>query len=564
MRRGADGRPIEWPTGGGRMSIERRIVTVLFADLVDFTPLSERLDAEDLATIQDAYFAVVRDTVGRYGGTLEKFIGDAVMAAFGLGTARDDDAERAVRAGLALIHGVESLGARLGLDVDALRIRVGVNTGEAVVGASGPVGRPGHRGGKGHRRHGQRGRPAPGGGLDRAGSSSARPRHWRSKGRSSSNRRRRSRSRARPNPCRRALVDCRPSGTVARPGDGRDGRADVVGRGEELDRLVAASERARAGPTQRVLVVAPPGVGKSRLLGELAGSIDDGATVVWRTRSRQGDERAVRPRSRRPEAAAAVATVAGGRGGGLVARVEAIGVSPARARVVVDAGPTAAGTGIDDRAATCRTIDAPDRRDLFAAWTTVLRACAADRSVCWLTEDLHWAGADEIAFIEGLTADADWHRLLVVATGRQSVTGRVDKDWTSSTSPRWPSAIPGSRSKPSSATPCRPTSWSGSSIAPMAIRCSSRSCFGRGSASGRWNGPGRADHGAWPQPRPTSRCRRRSRRSTPRSSTTCPARRGGPHVVPPSPGGGSRSRPSPSWARRTRTLRWPSSLGARS
>src|SRR6187402_2036617 len=115
------------------MSIERRIVTVLFADLVDFTPLSERLDAEDVATIQDAYFAVVRDTVGRYGGTLEKFIGDAVMAAFGLGAARDDDAERAVRAGLALIHGVGSLGARLGLDVDALRIRVGVNTGEAVV-----------------------------------------------------------------------------------------------------------------------------------------------------------------------------------------------------------------------------------------------------------------------------------------------------------------------------------------------------------------------------------------------------------------------------------------------
>jgi tetratricopeptide (TPR) repeat protein len=73
--------------------------------------------------------------------------------------------------------------------------------------------------------------------------------------------------------------------------------------------------------------------------------------------------------------------------------------------------------------------DAPDQRDLVVAWATVLRACAAGRPVCWLTEDLHWAGADEIAFIEGLTADADWQRLLVVATGRPSVTGRVDADW---------------------------------------------------------------------------------------------------------------------------------------
>ena len=63
--------------------VERRIVTVLFADLVGFTPLSERLDAEDVATIQDAYFATTRETIERYGGVLEKFIGDAAMAVFG-------------------------------------------------------------------------------------------------------------------------------------------------------------------------------------------------------------------------------------------------------------------------------------------------------------------------------------------------------------------------------------------------------------------------------------------------------------------------------------------------
>lgn len=79
--------------------VERRIVSVLFADLVGFTTLSEQFDAEDVAAIQDSYFAMVRETIGRYGGRLEKFIGDAAMAVFGVPRSRDDDAARAVRAG---------------------------------------------------------------------------------------------------------------------------------------------------------------------------------------------------------------------------------------------------------------------------------------------------------------------------------------------------------------------------------------------------------------------------------------------------------------------------------
>src|SRR5450432_1625794 len=118
------------PGPSGR--VERRIVSVLFADLVGFTPLSELLDAEDIGTIQDAYFATVTDTVERYGGQLEKFIGDAAMAVFGLPLTRDDDAERAVRAGLALVHAVEALAGRIGLETGDLRLRVGVNTGEVV------------------------------------------------------------------------------------------------------------------------------------------------------------------------------------------------------------------------------------------------------------------------------------------------------------------------------------------------------------------------------------------------------------------------------------------------
>ncbi len=98
---------------------------MLFADLVGFTPLAERLDAEDVAAVQDAYFAAARETVARHGGQLEKFIGDAAMAVFGLDRAHDDDAERAVRAGLALVGAIERLGAQLGLGPAELQLRCG-------------------------------------------------------------------------------------------------------------------------------------------------------------------------------------------------------------------------------------------------------------------------------------------------------------------------------------------------------------------------------------------------------------------------------------------------------
>ena len=124
-------------------AVERRIVTVLFADLVGFTSLSERLDAEDVALVQDAYFDAVRGTIERHGGLLEKFVGDAAMAVFGAPRVRDDDAERAVRAGLALVAAVGRLGAELGLEERALQLRVGINTGEVVYGEAtaerGPV-----------------------------------------------------------------------------------------------------------------------------------------------------------------------------------------------------------------------------------------------------------------------------------------------------------------------------------------------------------------------------------------------------------------------------------------
>ena len=110
---------------------ERRLVTVLFADLVGFTTLSERRDAEEVRELLSRYFATCRRLIGLYGGTVEKFIGDAVMAVWGTPTATEDDAERAVRAALDLVAAISALGEEVG--AEGLRARVGVLTGEAAV-----------------------------------------------------------------------------------------------------------------------------------------------------------------------------------------------------------------------------------------------------------------------------------------------------------------------------------------------------------------------------------------------------------------------------------------------
>src|SRR4051794_40069981 len=105
---------------------ERRVVTVLFADLVGFTTASESRDAEETRELLSRYFETARNVIERYGGRVEKFIGDAVMALWGAPVAQEDDAERGVRAALELVSAVEGLGA----DV---RVRAGVLTGEAAV-----------------------------------------------------------------------------------------------------------------------------------------------------------------------------------------------------------------------------------------------------------------------------------------------------------------------------------------------------------------------------------------------------------------------------------------------
>jgi class 3 adenylate cyclase/tetratricopeptide (TPR) repeat protein len=107
------------------------VCSVLFCDVAGFTPLSESRDPEAVRELLSAYFAVARTVIGRYGGVVEKFIGDAVMAVWGTPVAGEGDAERAVRAGLDLVAAVSQLGDEVG--VPGLAARAGVVTGEVAV-----------------------------------------------------------------------------------------------------------------------------------------------------------------------------------------------------------------------------------------------------------------------------------------------------------------------------------------------------------------------------------------------------------------------------------------------
>jgi class 3 adenylate cyclase/tetratricopeptide (TPR) repeat protein len=372
--------------------VERKIVSVLFADLVGFTSLSEQLDAEDVAAVQMAYFDTVRETIERYGGRLEKFIGDAAMAVFGVPRTRDDDAERAIRAALALAAAIEQLAARVGLESGALAVRVGVNSGEVI-----------HTPDAGHEEAMVTGDPvnvaarlqaaaAPGEVLVGEATALAaaevidlgEARALELKGK------------AEPVLARRAIA--------VRPERSREVamgtlRAPLLGRAEELARLLDELEHARSEP-RRLLVVAPPGVGKTRLVDELATRIPDAA--VARTR--------LRPDVLAPfEPIAQLFLTAGAADeSSLEKRLRAAGTPPARARVLVE-------EAVAVMRPTGDAASGGDRENRFAAWLQVLDALAG----VWLVEDVHWAGGDLLAFL-AFAGEAPGRRL-VLTTSRPSL-----------------------------------------------------------------------------------------------------------------------------------------------
>jgi tetratricopeptide (TPR) repeat protein len=307
---------------------------------------------------------------------------------------RDDDAERAVRAGLAMIAAVERLNASLDLDRETLRLRVGVNTGEAVVGEvtsdRGPVTGDTVNVAARLQAAAEPGRLVAGEVTALAVAEVAEleplpPLELKGK----------------QEPFRAVQVGAL-HGERSRERALGLMRAPTLGRDRELEQLTAL-----IGRTTRLTIVAPPGVGKSRLLRELAATAAGAGAVVLTARLR-------------PDLLSPFEPVAQllADGGGTEALRQALGDTP-RAAVVAEHLTTVGKP---------RLGPAVEQEQLFAAWLEGLDALAGDAASVWLVEDIHWASRDFLAFLEQAGAETRSRGRLVVSTARPVLLDH-ESDW---------------------------------------------------------------------------------------------------------------------------------------
>jgi len=244
---------------------ERRQLTVMFCDLVGSTPLSTRFDPEDLREIVGAYHRCVTDTVGRFGGFVAKYMGDGVLVYFGYPEAHEDDAERAARAGLAVIDAVGGLATR-----EPLNVRIGIATGLVVVGDLIGAGAAQERGVVGETPNLAARLQA----LARPGTLVVADGTRRQIGTLFEI------EDLGPQPLagfaepQRAWRVVGESGVVSRFEALRSGTTPLVGRDEELDLLLRRWQQAKLGEGRVVLVSGEPGIGKSRLTAALSQRIE--------------------------------------------------------------------------------------------------------------------------------------------------------------------------------------------------------------------------------------------------------------------------------------------------
>ncbi|HEU5325261.1 MAG TPA: adenylate/guanylate cyclase domain-containing protein [Candidatus Limnocylindria bacterium] len=390
---------------------ERRLVSVLFADLVGFTTISESRDAEDVRALLDRYFATSREIVERYGGIVEKFIGDAVMAVWGTPVAQEDDAERAVRAALDLVDAARALGQQAG--VPDLALRAGVLTGEAVV-TIGATGMGMVAGDVVNTASRLQSVSAPGsvlvGEATRRAASEAivfEPAGEQTlKGKES------------PVPAFRALRVVAQRGGV--------GRSELleppfVGRDPEL-RLIKDFYHATAreqGP-RLVSVIGQAGIGKSRLAWEFLKYIDGVTENVWWHEGRSpayGDGISF-------WALGEMVRMRAGIGEGADAGTTRERISASLTEFVVDPderasleGPLLHLLGISDETAF-------ERSALFVAWRTFFERIADQGPVVMVFEDLQWADDGLLDFIEDLVTWSRGRSIYVITLARPELLDR--------------------------------------------------------------------------------------------------------------------------------------------
>ncbi|HZQ17047.1 MAG TPA: adenylate/guanylate cyclase domain-containing protein [Gaiellaceae bacterium] len=384
---------------------ERRLVSVLFADLVGFTPLSETRDPEEVRELLSRYFDTCRRLVELYGGVVEKFIGDAVMAIWGTPVAQEDDAERAVRTALDLVAAVSALGDEVG--APELRARAGVLTGEAAVNL-GAVGEGMVAGDLVNTAARIQAAAEPGTVL--VGEATRRATEqavaFEDAGEHEL------KGKTEPVRLHRAIRV-----TAARRGAMRSEglEAPFVGREREL-RLVkelyhAAADQSRA---QLVQITGIAGIGKSRLTWEFEKYVDGLAENVWWHRGRclaYGEGVAYWALAEMVRMRAQI--LEGEEQGAARRKLDAC-----LAEHVPDAdergwiGPRLANLlGLEDRADT-------DRRDLFAAWRLFFERLTDQGPLVMVFEDLQWADQALLAFVEYLLEWSASQPLYVIALAR--------------------------------------------------------------------------------------------------------------------------------------------------
>jgi len=414
---GSCGHALDGQVGLGE---ERKVVTVLFCDLVGSTARADGSDPEDVEALMRPYHECVRTELTRYGATVEKFIGDAVMAVFGAPVAHEDDGERAVRAGLRILEAIGELNsARPGLD---LEVRIGVATGEAIarLGARPERGEglvvgdvvntaarlqtaaaPGtvvvaevtHRLTAGHfdwlalEPVTVKGKAAP---LPvwrplapRAGSGVRRP--------------------ARPGPSAGRLTGLPAAGPAS-------AAAPFVGRGRDLAVLRAAFDKtAGERDPQLVTIFGEAGIGKSRLVAELKRALEArGGEVVWRVGYCRpyGDGTSL----------AALADIVKAQAGVIDTDTTAAAVAKIRAML-----PGEERADLEPRLTPLVGADpgvTPSRFESFTAWRRLVEIIAERAPAVLVVEDLHWAAPMLLDFLEDLVAGLSGVPVLVVATAR--------------------------------------------------------------------------------------------------------------------------------------------------
>jgi class 3 adenylate cyclase/tetratricopeptide (TPR) repeat protein len=394
---------------------ERKVVTVLFADLVDFTSRAERMDPEDVRAMLSPYYERLRAELERYGGTVEKFIGDAVVGLFGAPVAHEDDPERAVRAALAIREAIEQLNeSNATLD---LHVRIGVNTGEALVALGAQPGQgEGMAAGDVVNTAARLQTAAPTDGI-LVGEATHR--------------------------ATAPIIDYRPAEPVRAKGKSapigawqamearsrlgvdvaRTARTELVGREREVALLRDGLARSRAERSpQLVTLVGEPGIGKTRLVFELLDVVDrDPELIFWR----QGRclpygegvsfwalgemvkaQAGILETDPDEEAAAKLSRTVGD----LVTDPEEAGWMEQHLRPLVG---LEASELRDDRQA-----------EAFSAWRRFLEAMAEVGPAVLVFEDLHWADDGLLDFIDHLVDWAGGVSLLVLCTARPELLTR--------------------------------------------------------------------------------------------------------------------------------------------